>query len=159
MMNDLTTRADISGIIQSPIVTSFGFKKPTCYVNFKAQAAIVAFNVVSTYIGMRDLVQELLAFKMWPFVVEWDMSKVSEGVASNAETGLVRLRFKYRFEDEFGEPSDGWLDYVEVRCNEILGNFSKSKIEALHPKPRQKLRLKSSLPWGLKKQKLKKLPT
>jgi hypothetical protein len=52
MKNDLTARADISGIIQSPIVTSFGFKKPTCYVNFEAQAAIVAFNVVSTYISM-----------------------------------------------------------------------------------------------------------
>jgi hypothetical protein len=36
MKNDLTARADILGIIQSPIVTSFGFKKPTCYVNFEA---------------------------------------------------------------------------------------------------------------------------
>jgi hypothetical protein len=36
MKNDLTARAEISGIIQSPIVTSFGFKKPTCYVNFEA---------------------------------------------------------------------------------------------------------------------------
>jgi hypothetical protein len=51
MKNDLTAWADILGIIQSPIVTSFGFKKPTCYVNFEAQAAIVAFDVVSTYIS------------------------------------------------------------------------------------------------------------
>jgi hypothetical protein len=41
MMNDLTVQADISSIIQSPIVIRFGFKKPTCYVNFEAQAAIV----------------------------------------------------------------------------------------------------------------------
>jgi hypothetical protein len=36
MKNDLTARDDISAIIKSPIVTSFGFKKPTCYVNFEA---------------------------------------------------------------------------------------------------------------------------
>jgi hypothetical protein len=59
------------------------------------------------------------------------MSKVSEGDASDAEPGLVRLRYKYRFEDEFGEPSDGWLDYVEARCNEIPGIYSKSKAEPL----------------------------
>jgi hypothetical protein len=96
--------------MQSPIVINFGFKKPTCYVNFEAQAAIVGFNAVSTHIGMRDLVQEFLAFKTWPLAAEWDMPKMSEGDASDAEPGLVRLRYKYRFKDEFGEPSDGWLD-------------------------------------------------
>jgi hypothetical protein len=70
MKNDLTASADISGIIQPPIATNFGFKKPTYHVNFEAQATIVAFNVVSTYIGMRDLVQEYLAFKMWPLATE-----------------------------------------------------------------------------------------
>jgi hypothetical protein len=88
MKNDLTAQADISGIIWSPIVTSFGFKNLTCFVNFEAQAAIVAFNVVSTYIGTRDLVQEYLAFKTWPLAVEWDMAKVSEGDASDTEPGL-----------------------------------------------------------------------
>ena len=59
------------------------------------------------------------------------MPKVSEGDASDAEPRLVRLRYKHRFEDEFGEPSDGWLDCVEARYNESLGNFSKSEVEAL----------------------------
>jgi hypothetical protein len=100
----------------------FWFKKPTCYVNF---------NDVSTYIGTSDLVQGFLAFKTWPLEAGWDMPKVSEGDASDAEPGLLRLRYKYRFEDEFGEPSDGWLDYVEARCNEIPGIYSKSKAEPL----------------------------
>jgi hypothetical protein len=30
-----------------------------------------------------------------------------------------------------GCDSDSWLDYVEARCNDILGNFSKSESEAL----------------------------
>jgi hypothetical protein len=61
---------DILRIIQYPIATNFGFKKPTCYVNFEAQASIVAFNAVSTFIGTRDLVQEYLAFKTWPLAAE-----------------------------------------------------------------------------------------
>jgi hypothetical protein len=59
------------------------------------------------------------------------MPEMYKGDASDIELGLFRLRYKYIFEDEFGEPSDGWLDYVEARCNEILGNYSKSEAEAL----------------------------
>jgi hypothetical protein len=55
MKNDLTAWADIKGIIQIPIVISFGYKKLACYINFEAQAVVVAFNVVCTHIGTRDL--------------------------------------------------------------------------------------------------------
>jgi Rieske Fe-S protein len=56
MKNDLNARADMKDIIHTPIATSFGYKKPTCYINFEAQATIVAFNAICTHIGMRDLV-------------------------------------------------------------------------------------------------------
>jgi hypothetical protein len=59
------------------------------------------------------------------------MPKMSEKNASDVEPGLVRLRYKYKFEDEFGEPSDRWLDYIGVKCNEILGNYSKPEVKAL----------------------------
>jgi hypothetical protein len=59
------------------------------------------------------------------------MPKMCENDASDVEPGLVRLRYKYKFEDEFGEPSGRWLDYVEAKCNEILGNYSKPEVEAL----------------------------
>jgi hypothetical protein len=36
MKNDLNEQTDIKGLIQTPIVTSFGYKKPTCYINFEA---------------------------------------------------------------------------------------------------------------------------
>jgi hypothetical protein len=71
------------------------------------------------------------AFKTWSLAIEWEMPKMSENDASDAEPGLVRLRYKYKFEDEFGEPSGKWLDYVEAKCNEILGNYSKLEVEAL----------------------------
>jgi hypothetical protein len=49
-----------------------------------------------THIRTRDLVQEFLAFKTWPLATEWEMPKMSEGDASNAEPRLVRLQYKYR---------------------------------------------------------------
>jgi hypothetical protein len=54
MKNDLNEQTDIKGIIQTPVVTCFGYEKPTCYINFEAQVAIVAINVVYTHIGTRD---------------------------------------------------------------------------------------------------------
>jgi hypothetical protein len=131
MKNDLNERTDIKGIIQTPIVTCFGYKKPKCYINFKAEAAIVTFNVVCRHIGTRDIVQKFLAFKTWPLGAEWEMPKMSEKDALNMEPGLIRLHYKYKFKDGVGEPSDGWLDYVEVKCNEILGNYSKLEVKAL----------------------------
>jgi hypothetical protein len=131
MKNDLNERTDIKGIIQTPIVTSFGYKEPTCYINFETQAVMVAFIVVCTHIGTRDLVQEFLVFKTRPLAAEWEMSKMSKKDSSYVEPGLVRFRYKYKFEDEFGEPSDEWLDYIEAKCNEILGNYYKHEAEAL----------------------------
>jgi hypothetical protein len=125
MKNDLTTRVDIKGITQTPTITSFIYKKPKCYINFEAQASIVALNAICTHIGIRDLLQKILGFQTWPLMVEWEMSKMSEKDTSDAEPRLVRLCYKYKFENEFGEPSDWWLDYVEAKCNEILDNYSK----------------------------------
>ena len=51
------------------------------------------------------------------------MPKKSEKDVSEAEPGLVRLRYKYKFEDEFGEPCDEWLDSIEAKCSlGILAN-------------------------------------
>jgi hypothetical protein len=58
-------------------------------------------------------------------VAEWEMPKMSKKDALDMEPGLIRLRYKYKFEDEFVEPYDRWLDYIEAKCNEILGNYRK----------------------------------
>jgi hypothetical protein len=72
-----------------------------------------------------------LVFKIWPLRAEWEMLKMSEKDASDTEPGLVRLHYKYNFKDEFGKPCDEWLDSIEAKCNEILGNYSKPEAEAL----------------------------
>jgi hypothetical protein len=48
------------------------------------------------------------------------MLKMSKIDASNVEPELIRLCYKYNFEDEFVEPSDGWLDYIEENAMKYL---------------------------------------
>jgi hypothetical protein len=64
--NDLVEREDIKDVIQWPIQSRFGIKRPTIVNTEKAQACRMAFNTLCSYIGTRDLVQEHLAFKVWP---------------------------------------------------------------------------------------------
>jgi hypothetical protein len=52
--NDLVEREDINGIIQRPI--HFGIRRPSLTLGNDIQVCQVAFNVVCTYIGTRDLV-------------------------------------------------------------------------------------------------------
>jgi hypothetical protein len=52
--------------------------------------------------------------------------------ASKAEPRLIRLRYNYKFKTEFREPCDEWLDAIEDKCNEILGNYSKKEAKALN---------------------------
>jgi hypothetical protein len=79
------------------------------------------------HIGTRDLVQVYFAFKKWPLTAEWEMSKMSEKDVSDAEPRLVRLCYKYKFDDKFREPCDECLDSIEAKCNEILGNSTNIK--------------------------------
>jgi hypothetical protein len=60
------------------------------------------------------------------------MPEMTEKDASETETSLIRLRYKYKFEDEFGGPCDEWLDEIEMKLNEILSNYNKKEVEALH---------------------------
>jgi hypothetical protein len=64
--NDLDKREDIMGVIQWPIRSRFGIKRPATMKTEKTQACMVAFNVVCSYISTRDLVQEHIVFKVWP---------------------------------------------------------------------------------------------
>jgi hypothetical protein len=66
VMNDLVERKDIKGIIQHPIWSRFGIRRPTTTLGNDIQACQTAFNTVCTYIGTRDLVQEHIAYRVWP---------------------------------------------------------------------------------------------
>jgi hypothetical protein len=62
--NDLNQREDVKGIIQCPIWSCFGIRRPPNALGNDVQVCQPAFNTVCTYIGTRDLVQEHIAYKV-----------------------------------------------------------------------------------------------
>jgi hypothetical protein len=54
------------------------------------QIALAEFRVITEHIGTRDLVQEFLAFKVFPTMKEWAMPKL-EGKKEGRRTYLVAL--------------------------------------------------------------------
>jgi hypothetical protein len=73
--NDLIQREDVRGVIQRPIWSRFGIRRPSIALGNEVQACQMAFNTICTYIGTRDLVQEHIAFRVWPLANEWEMPR------------------------------------------------------------------------------------
>ena len=118
---------DREKLVQSPLELIFGETRPRCRIgDLKGStwAALGEFEIISKNIGTRDLVQEFLAFMVFPTLKEWEMPKL-EGEKKEGE--LVRLPYHFKFKKYFKKPCKEWLDTVETMCNEILGNYSKKE--------------------------------
>jgi hypothetical protein len=127
--NDFKAREDIKEIIMRPIWSRFGLRKPKVEIDEAAEAYQRAFSAVCAFIGTRDLVQEHVAYRIWPLIDSSEMSK--ETITNPSEGGLVRLKYTFRFGDQFIEPDDDWLKCVENTSDELLGAYSKSEDNAL----------------------------
>jgi hypothetical protein len=127
--NDLKAREDIKEIIMRPIWQRFGLRKPKVEIDEAAEGCQRAFDIVCSFIGTKDLVQEHVAYRIWPLVDNWEMPK--ETISNPNEGGLVRLKYTFRFGDQFIEPDDDWLKCVENTSDELLGAYSKSEDNAL----------------------------
>jgi hypothetical protein len=126
---DLSQREDIKGVIQRPIWSRLGIRKlPTTHGN-DVQACQAAFIIVCTYIGTRDLVQEHIAYRVWPLANRWEMPK--EAAAGSCQNGLVYLKYTFRYRSQFDELNDDWLDAIEATSDELLGGYSKAEDEAM----------------------------
>jgi hypothetical protein len=123
--NDLKSREDIKGIIMRPIWQRFGLRKPKVEMDEAAEECQRAFGVVCSFIGTRDLVQEHIAFRVWLLVEKWEMPK--ETVKEPDESGLVRLKYTFKYRDKFVEPDDDWLKSIEAISDELLGVYSKAE--------------------------------
>jgi hypothetical protein len=75
------------------------------------------------------LVQEHIAFRVWPLVEKWEMPK--ETITKPNEVGLIRMKFTFRYEGKFVEPDDDWLKCIEATSDELLGPYSKAEDIAL----------------------------
>jgi hypothetical protein len=127
--NDLKVREDIKDIIMCPIWQSFGLQKPKVEMDEAAKECQKAFGVVCSFIGTRDLMQEHIAFRVWPLADNWEMPK--ETVKETDEGGLVRLKYTFKYGDKFVEPDDDWLKSIETVSDELLGVYSKAEDTAL----------------------------
>jgi hypothetical protein len=93
------------------------------------EACQKAFSNVCAFIGTRDLIQEHIAYGVWPLVDSWEMPK--DTAAGFAEGGLVRLKYTFRFTDRFDEPNDDWLKSIEATSDELLGTYTRVEDDAL----------------------------
>jgi hypothetical protein len=123
--NDLKLQEDIKSIIMRPIWQRFGLRRPKVEMNEAAEKCQRAFGVICSFIGTRDLVQEHIAFRIWPLVEKWEMSK--ETIKETDEGGLVRLKYTFKYGDKFVEPDDDWLKSIEAISDELLGVYSKAE--------------------------------
>jgi hypothetical protein len=117
---------DKEKLFQSPLELILGETRPQCNMTpgSPSQIALAEFRVIADHIGTRDLVQEFLAFRVFPTLKEWEMLKL-KGEKKKGE--FVRLPYHYKFKKHFKVPCQEWLDTIEVMCNEILDNYSKKE--------------------------------
>jgi hypothetical protein len=127
--NDLKAREDIKEIIQRPIWSRFGLRRPKVEIDGNVEACQRAFSTVCAFIGTRDLTQEHISFRVWSLVESWDIPK--ETIADSNEGGLVRLKYTFRFREKFDERNDDWLKCIEATSDELLGAYSKAEDNAL----------------------------
>jgi hypothetical protein len=101
---------------------------------------VAEFKVVAEQISTRDLVQEYLANKTSLTLSEFSMPKL-KGMKKGLV--LVRLPYRFKFEKQFKEPCQEWLEMIETVCNEVLGNYTKKEdqmmIAAFGTRPKRRL--------------------
>jgi hypothetical protein len=62
-------------------------------------------------------------------LANWEMPK--ETINNPNEGGLVRLKYTFKFGDQFIEPDNEWLNNVEATSDELLGPYSRAEDNAL----------------------------
>jgi hypothetical protein len=127
--NDLKAREDIKEVIMRPIWSRFVLRRTKVEIDDATEACQKAFSTVCSFIGTRDLIQEHIAFRVWPLVESCEIPK--ETITNSSEGGLVRLKYTFRFGDKFDEPNDNWLKCIEATSDELLGAYSKAEDNAL----------------------------
>jgi hypothetical protein len=127
--NDLKAREDIKEVIMRPIWSRFGLQRPKVEIDEAAEACQKSFGTVCFFIGTRDLVQEQIAYRVWPLIESWEMPK--ETITESSEGELVWLKYTFRYGDKFDEPNNDWLKCIEVISDELLIPYSMAEDNAL----------------------------
>jgi hypothetical protein len=123
---DEKKREKLMQMVMCPMTLSFGLTRPLCRMTSGSpcQQAVAEFKVVAEQISTRDLVQEYLANRVSPTLSEWIMPKLK---GTKKKNELVRLPYRFKFDKQFKEPCQEWLEMIETMCNEILGNYTNKE--------------------------------
>jgi hypothetical protein len=54
-----------------------------------------------------------------------------EAAAGSSQSGLIYLKYTFRYKDQFDEPNDDWLDCIEATSDELLGAYTRAKDDAM----------------------------
>jgi hypothetical protein len=54
-----------------------------------------------------------------------------ETAVGSSQGGLVYLKYTFRYRDQFDEPCDDWLTYVEATSDELLGAYMRAEDDAM----------------------------
>jgi hypothetical protein len=127
--NNLIEREDIKEIIQRPIWSRFDLRRLKVAIEIDVEACQKAFSSICAFIGTRDIIQEHIAYRVWPLVDSWEMLK--ETIAESSEGGLIRLKYTFRYREKIDEPNDDWLKCIEATSDELLGTYSRAEDDAL----------------------------
>jgi hypothetical protein len=87
---DLEERKDFNHIVMSPLKVNFGLTRSNCRMSGATQEAFKAFNIVAERIGTQDLIQEFLAYNVFPTQIRWKVPNVSKALKmkeSNKDEG------------------------------------------------------------------------
>jgi hypothetical protein len=60
-----------------------------------------------------------------------DLEMPKETAAGSSQGGSVYMKYTFRYRDQFDEPSDDWLAYVEATSDDLLGAYTRAEDDAM----------------------------
>jgi hypothetical protein len=54
-----------------------------------------------------------------------------EGAAGSSQSGLIYLKYTFKYKSQFEEPNDDWLDAIDATSDELLGAYSRAEDDAM----------------------------
>jgi hypothetical protein len=96
----------------SPLKISFGLKRPECDMNEATEKCYNILNTVVEKIGSEDLIQEALAYNIFPTRTGWKLSKE----VKSKEGERFTIAFEFKEKASYKSPSTCWLKIIEEKC-------------------------------------------
>jgi hypothetical protein len=116
---DSEQHEDFKGMLRSPLEVSFALKRPKCEMSEAADECFKDFSTIIKKIGSQDLVQEVLAYNLYPTRIGWKLPK--EMKCKDEE--LVILAFDFKEQSSYKAPLARWLNFIEEKCCEMCDNY------------------------------------